>query len=297
MSRKGLIGSHIQQQQQLEADTSSSSSDSGSSDSISSTSSSSSSSSLLPAATTSSSNEFSIDLSKLSLEQLERLREKAREKQWEDEWWKQYVKYENDKKAVLEKEYKQKEKQTIAQYNITLTRLVGFASCCACLCRVVFCGLLCLCTKRKRRRCSHHHCRQLQSSIMVVHAHIQPHPPTPKKIREAVHKLAKDGYLFVTWANHHYTDFAMSWVKHLKKLGLTNFLVGAMDDDVLSTLARRAIPTFSMQSGKSENERMRRGKRRRGFAGGVDVAIMMSGVVSGGGERRRSRRGERKGQG
>jgi hypothetical protein len=40
-----------------------------------------------------------------------------------------------------------------------------------------------------------------------------------------VHRLAKDGYLFVTWANHHYTDFAMSWVKRLKALGLTNFMV------------------------------------------------------------------------
>lgn len=69
--------------------------------------------------------EFSIDLSKLSLEQLERLREKAREKQWEDEWWNSYVKFETDKKAAQEKEYKQKDKQTISQYNITLTRYVG----------------------------------------------------------------------------------------------------------------------------------------------------------------------------
>jgi hypothetical protein len=69
--------------------------------------------------------EFSIDLSKLSLEQLERLREKAREKQWEDEWWNSYVKYETDKKAKDEKDYKQKEKQTISQYNITLTRWVA----------------------------------------------------------------------------------------------------------------------------------------------------------------------------
>jgi hypothetical protein len=68
--------------------------------------------------------EFSIDLSKLSLEQLERLREKAREKQWEDEWWKSFVKAEDEKKAKDEKEWKQKEKQTISQYNITLTRYV-----------------------------------------------------------------------------------------------------------------------------------------------------------------------------
>lgn len=73
-------------------------------------------------------DEFAVDLSKLTLEQLERLREKAREKQWEDEWWSQYMKYENTKKAALEKEYKQKEKQTIAQFNITLTRWVCSAA-------------------------------------------------------------------------------------------------------------------------------------------------------------------------
>jgi hypothetical protein len=66
--------------------------------------------------------EFSIDLSKLSLEQLERLREKAREKQWEDEWWNSYMKYESDKKAAQEKEHQEKEKKTISKYNITLTR-------------------------------------------------------------------------------------------------------------------------------------------------------------------------------
>jgi hypothetical protein len=66
--------------------------------------------------------EFSIDLSKLSLEQLERLREKAREKQWEDEWWASYVKQESDKKTAQDKEVAQKDKATISQYNMTLTR-------------------------------------------------------------------------------------------------------------------------------------------------------------------------------
>jgi hypothetical protein len=64
--------------------------------------------------------------------------------------------------------------------------------------------------------------------------------------------LAKDGYLFVTFANHHYTDFAMSWVARLRALNATNFLVGAMDDDILSTLARRGVPTFHMQSGEMQ---------------------------------------------
>lgn len=68
--------------------------------------------------------------------------------------------------------------------------------------------------------------------------------------RDNVHRLAKDGYLFVTWANHHYTDFAMSWVQRLRALNLTNYMVGAMDEDIQATLARRNVPTFSMQSGE-----------------------------------------------
>lgn len=72
--------------------------------------------------------EFSIDLSKLSLEQLERLREKAREKQWEDEWWASYVKQESDKKTAQDKEVAQKDKATISQYNMTLTRWGGVGS-------------------------------------------------------------------------------------------------------------------------------------------------------------------------
>lgn len=72
--------------------------------------------------------EFSIDLSKLSLEQLERLREKAREKQWEDEWWASYVQQESDKKTAQDKEVAQKDKATISQYNMTLTRWGGVGS-------------------------------------------------------------------------------------------------------------------------------------------------------------------------
>jgi hypothetical protein len=68
--------------------------------------------------------------------------------------------------------------------------------------------------------------------------------------RENVHRVAKDGYLFVTWANHHYTDFALTWVQHMKMQNITNFMVGAMDDKILASLARRSIPTFSMQSGE-----------------------------------------------
>ena len=44
--------------------------------------------------------------------------------------------------------------------------------------------------------------------------------------RELVHGLLQDGYIMVTWANHHYLDFAKSWVYHIKKCGVTGYLVG-----------------------------------------------------------------------
>ncbi len=36
-------------------------------------------------------------------------------------------------------------------------------------------------------------------------------------LRERIHSLLQDGYIMVTWANHHYLDFAKSWVMHVKK--------------------------------------------------------------------------------
>jgi hypothetical protein len=42
----------------------------------------------------------------------------------------------------------------------------------------------------------------------------------------------------------------MSWVQRLRALNLTNYMVGAMDEDIQATLARRNVPTFSMQSGE-----------------------------------------------
>ncbi|KIZ02110.1 hypothetical protein MNEG_5845 [Monoraphidium neglectum] len=67
--------------------------------------------------------------------------------------------------------------------------------------------------------------------------------------RELVQSLAEDGYLVVTWANHHYTDFALTWVYHVQQVGIKGYMVGAMDEAILITLAKRKIPTFSMAAG------------------------------------------------
>lgn len=66
---------------------------------------------------------------------------------------------------------------------------------------------------------------------------------------EFVKMHAKDNVVMVTWANFHYYDFVMNWVSHLRNLNMTNFVVGAMDDDLLHKLLEQGVPTFAMRSG------------------------------------------------
>ena len=77
-------------------------------------------------------------------------------------------------------------------------------------------------------------------------------PPTHENYaldRELVELVARDNVVLVTWANFHYLDFAENWVAHVKKCGITNYLVGAMDQEMLEALHARGIHTFSMSSG------------------------------------------------
>lgn len=39
--------------------------------------------------------------------------------------------------------------------------------------------------------------------------------------RERVHPLMQDGMMMITWANHHYLDFAKTWIYHVKKVRYT----------------------------------------------------------------------------
>lgn len=51
-----------------------------------------------------------------------------------------------------------------------------------------------------------------------------------------------DGVVLLTWANHHYLDFAMNWVGHLQLLGVTAYMVGALDNAFLK-VQRHTIPS------------------------------------------------------
>ena len=57
-----------------------------------------------------------------------------------------------------------------------------------------------------------------------------------------------EGCVIVTWANDHYRDFARSWVGNLRALGLSNFVVGAMDAELYGFLQEEGVPTWLMGS-------------------------------------------------
>ena len=80
-------------------------------------------------------------------------------------------------------------------------------------------------------------------------AEAAPHPrPTP------LQRFAIQNVILVTWANDHYFDFVMNWVTNLQRVNVTNYMVGAMDDDLLHRLIAERVPTWSMQSGLTVND-------------------------------------------
>ncbi|MEW5307750.1 MAG: hypothetical protein WDW36_010126 [Sanguina aurantia] len=72
--------------------------------------------------------------------------------------------------------------------------------------------------------------------------------------KERVHGLLERGVIMVTWANHHYLDFARSWVAQVKKSGINGYLVGAMDDDMLRDLVTHNVHTWRMNTGMTKGD-------------------------------------------
>ncbi|XP_010266425.1 PREDICTED: arabinosyltransferase XEG113 isoform X2 [Nelumbo nucifera] len=66
--------------------------------------------------------------------------------------------------------------------------------------------------------------------------------------KELVSHRVKDNIIIVTFGNYAFMDFIMNWVKHLTDLGLSNFLVGAMDTKLLEALYWKGVPVFDMGS-------------------------------------------------
>ena len=72
----------------------------------------------------------------------------------------------------------------------------------------------------------------------------------PELSSELAHAVAVDGTVLVTWCNHHFSDFASNWVKHVvHDLKLTNYLVGSMDDEMDNVLLTSGYQGFHLGGG------------------------------------------------
>ncbi|PNW80858.1 hypothetical protein CHLRE_07g332500v5 [Chlamydomonas reinhardtii] len=95
-------------------------------------------------------------------------------------------------------------------------------------------------------------------------ATVSPPPPPKEKppfnpddyplTKERVTPLLQDGLIMITWANHHYLDFAKTWVHNLQKSGVKGYMVGAMDDDMLKELVDLDIPAWRMNTGITKKD-------------------------------------------
>ena len=72
--------------------------------------------------------------------------------------------------------------------------------------------------------------------------------------RERAHQIATNGCLLLTFVNKIRLDFATTWVHHVRRLGMTNWLVGATDKPSLKELQLAGIPTFDMATHLPEGE-------------------------------------------
>ncbi|XP_047178982.1 arabinosyltransferase XEG113-like isoform X1 [Vigna umbellata] len=82
-------------------------------------------------------------------------------------------------------------------------------------------------------------------------------PPTNKRMpplsdfrltKALVQQRVKDNVVIVTFGNYAFMDFILTWVKQLRNLEVSNFLVGAMDTKLLEALYWKGIPVFDMGS-------------------------------------------------
>ncbi|CAJ1941993.1 unnamed protein product [Sphenostylis stenocarpa] len=82
-------------------------------------------------------------------------------------------------------------------------------------------------------------------------------PPTNKRMpplkdfrltKALIQQRVKDNVVIVTFGNYAFMDFILTWVKQLRDLEVSNFLVGAMDTKLLEALYWKGIPVFDMGS-------------------------------------------------
>ena len=71
---------------------------------------------------------------------------------------------------------------------------------------------------------------------------------------ERAKRVATNGQILLTFVNRIRLDFATTWVHHVRRLGMTNWLVGATDRTSLTSLLAAGTPTFDMATNLPEGE-------------------------------------------
>lgn len=107
----------------------------------------------------------------------------------------------------------------------------------------------------------------------------QPPPPPPRGVEQAlavdllesgtarrlssavsefskalVESVAKNNQVLVSFTNRVRLDFAVTWVGHVRALGMTNFLIGGTDDRAIEGLHAAGTPCFSMRTNLPQGE-------------------------------------------
>ena len=71
---------------------------------------------------------------------------------------------------------------------------------------------------------------------------------------ERAKRVATNDQILLTFVNRIRLDFATTWVHHVRRLGMTNWLVGATDRTSLTSLLAAGTPTFDMATNLPEGE-------------------------------------------
>ena len=71
---------------------------------------------------------------------------------------------------------------------------------------------------------------------------------------ERAKRVATNNQILLTFVNRIRLDFATTWVHHVRRLGMTNWLVGATDKTSLLALLGEKTPTFDMRTDLPEGE-------------------------------------------
>ena len=72
--------------------------------------------------------------------------------------------------------------------------------------------------------------------------------------KERVTPIAVDKKLLLSFVNIVRIDFARTWVHHVRRLGMTNWLVGATDPRAFSTLKEEGVACFDMKTNLPQGE-------------------------------------------